>query len=161
MPSFDIVSKVDMQEIDNAINSVKREIENRYDFKNSNSEITLKNDEVTIIADDDYKLTSIVDMMKVHLTRRKLDTRLLEFKNKEKASGNMIRQLVKVKQGIESELAKKIVKEIKDQKFKVQSSIKGDEVRVEGKKIDDLQNVISHMKNFKIDLPLQFINFRD
>ncbi|MFN7038937.1 MAG: YajQ family cyclic di-GMP-binding protein [Alphaproteobacteria bacterium] len=161
MPSFDVVSKVDLQEIDNAVNSVKREITQRYDFKNSNSSIDIKEEEITIIADDDYKLSAITDMLKVHVTKRNLDARSLDFQTTSKASGNAIRQVVKVKQGIESEIAKKIVKDIKAEKFKVQASIRGEELRVEGKKRDDLQEVINFLKQQKLDLPLQFINFRD
>lgn len=161
MPSFDVVSKTDMQEVDNAVNSVKREIDQRYDFKGSNSSIERKDSDITIVADDDYKLGAIIDMVKVHFTRRNIDPRALDMGKVEKASGNALRQVVKVKQGIDSDSAKKIVKMIKDEKFKVQASIRSDEVRIEGKKRDDLQEVISFLKNSKVDLPLQFINFRD
>ena len=161
MPSFDVVNKVDFQEVDNAVNSVKREIENRYDFKGSNSSIEREDEEIKILASDDYKLGQIQDMLKVHFTRRDIDAKALEFTKEEKASGNMLRQLVKVKQGIDKDTAKKIVKMIKDTKIKVQASVRGEEVRVEGKKRDDLQNIISDLKGKDLELPLQFINFRD
>lgn len=161
MPSFDIVSKTDLQEVENAVSSVKKEIAQRYDFKGSPASIDRKEAEITIIADDNYKLEAIHDMLKVHITRRKIDAKALDFGKTEKASGNTIRQVVTVKQGIDSDTAKKIMKEIKAQKFKAQSSIRGDELRVEGKKRDDLQEVIAFVRELKIELPLQFINFRD
>ena len=161
MPSFDIVSKVDMQEVDNAVNSVLREITQRYDFKGSNSNVDRDDADITILTGDDYKLSQIQDMLKVHFTRRDIDAKSLEFGTQEQASGNMIRQKITVKQGVDSDTAKSIVKEIKSYKLKVQASIRGEEVRVEGKKRDDLQNVMSHLKGLSIELPLQFINFRD
>ncbi len=161
MPSFDIVSKVDMQEVDNAINSLVREITQRYDFKDSKCTVERKDEEITILADDRYKLEQIQELMKVHMTRRKIDAKALEFGKEEMASGNAIRQKVKVKQGVETETAKKIVKEIKNSKVKVQASIRGDEVRVDGKKRDDLQATMALVKGMNIDLPLQYINFRD
>jgi len=161
MPSFDIVSKVDLQEVDNAVNSVVKEIEQRYDFKGSNCSVKRDEDEITVKADDDYKLDQIHGMLKTHFTRRKIDAKSLDFGKSEMASGNTVRQKIKVKQGIDSDNAKKIVKEIKSTKAKVQASVRGEEVRVDGKKRDDLQNVIAMIKEFKIELPLQFINFRD
>lgn len=161
MPSFDVVSKVDMQEVDNAVNSVVREITNRYDFKGSNTSLERQDDVITILAAGDYQLTQVQDMLKVHFTRRKIDPQSLSFETEEKASGNMLRQQVKVKQGIDKEIAKNIIKEIKNSKLKVQASIRGEEVRVEGKKRDDLQQVMSQLKSLKVDLPLQYINFRD
>lgn len=161
MASFDIVSETDMTEVDNALQMMKREISQRYDFKGSKSEVTKEKNEITLLADDDYKLSAMHDLLKVHLTRRKVDTAALDFKNKEAASGNMIRQKVVVKEGIDQETAKKIVKEIKASKIKVQAAIQGDSVRITGKKRDDLQETISLVKGLKIDLPLQYINFRD
>ncbi len=161
MPSFDIVSKTDMQEVDNAINSVCREIAQRYDFKDSKSEVTRKDNEITIIADDNYKLEQIQAMIKVHITRRKIDAKALDFAKEEMASGNCLRQKITVKQGIDSDTAKLIVKEIKNSKMKVQASIRGEEVRVEGKKRDDLQEAIALVKTMTIALPVQFVNFRD
>lgn len=161
MPSFDIVSRADVQEVENAIQSVKREIEQRYDFKGSKCEITRDDNEITILADDNYKLDQIQQMLKGHIVRRKLDAKALDFGKVEQASGNALRQKVQIKQGVESEIAKKIVKEIKATKVKVQASIRGDEVRVEGKKRDELQQMMQLIKGMELDLPLQFINFRD
>ncbi len=161
MPSFDIVSKVDLQEIDNAVQSVLREIGQRYDFKGSNCSLERDEASLTIVADDNYKLEQIQNMLKVHITRRKIDAKALEFGKEEMASGNSIRQKVEVKQGIASDVAKKINKEIKASKIKVQATIRGDEMRVDGKKRDDLQAVIVLVKELNLDLPLQYINFRD
>lgn len=161
MPSFDIVSKTDMQEVDNAINSVKREIEQRYDFKGSNCSVTREEHDITVLADDNYKLEQIQMMLKTHFTRRKIDPKALDEGKIEAASGNTVRQKIKVKQGIDSDNAKKITKQIKESKIKVQASIRGDELRVDGKKRDDLQQVIQLVKEINMDLPLQYINFRD
>ncbi|MBL6664490.1 MAG: YajQ family cyclic di-GMP-binding protein [Rickettsiales bacterium] len=163
MASFDIVSKIDLQEVDNAVNSVLRELSNRYDFKGSNFTIELNNKEntITIQAEDDYKLKAIGESLKVYCTKRGLDSKALDFQKEEKASSNSLRQLIKLKNGIDQETAKKIVKEIKSTKIKVQSSIKGDEVRVDGKKRDDLQQAITLIRESNYDAPLQFINFRD
>ncbi|NDF12397.1 MAG: YajQ family cyclic di-GMP-binding protein [Proteobacteria bacterium] len=161
MPSFDIVSRTDIQEVDNAVNSVKREIAARYDFKGSSASIELKGEEITINGDDDYKLEAIQGMLKGHLAKRQIEPTALEFKTPEKASGNTLRQLVKVKQGIEQEVAKSIVKHIKDSKMKVQASIKGDELRVTGNKRDDLQAAIALVRGMNVQVPLQYINFRD
>ena len=161
MASFDVVSKVDLQEVDNALNSVTREIEQRYDFKGSKCTVTQADDEIVVLADDKYKLEQIQDLLKTHFTRRKIDAKSLDFGKAEMASGSSIRQKIKVKQGIEADVAKIIVKKIKDSKIKVQVSIRGEEVRVDGKKRDDLQNVISLLNEVDVDLPLQFINFRD
>lgn len=161
MPSFDIVSKVDLQEVDNAINSVIKEIAQRYDFKGSKCSVERDKEEITVLADDNYKLEQIHGMLKIHFTRRKIDAKSLDFGKVEQASGNALRQKIKVKQGVDSDSAKNIVKEIKAQKYKVQASIRADELRVEGKKLDDLQDVIAFLRGLELDLPLQFINFRD
>ncbi len=163
MPSFDIVSKINMQEIDNAVNSVLRELTNRYDFKGAKFSVELKNKENLIIisAEDDYKLGAIGDSLKVFATKRGVDVKALDFQKEEKAGGNSLRQEVKLRNGIEQEIAKKIVKQIKDSKMKVQASIKGDEIRIDGKKRDDLQEVIALLRKSEYDVPLQFINFRE
>ncbi len=161
MPSFDVVSKTDLQEVDNALHSVTREIGTRYDFKSSKAAIERKDQEITIIADDNYKLEAIQDMLKVHITRRQLDSKALDFGTAQKASGNTLRQIVTIKQGVDSEIAKKIVKELKAEKLKVQASIRGDELRVEGKKRDDLQEAIAFIKRMDLPLPLQYTNFRE
>jgi uncharacterized protein YajQ (UPF0234 family) len=161
MPSFDIVSKTDLAEIDNALQGMMREIGTRFDFKGSKCTIERKDATLTINADDDLKLRQMHELLKGYVTRRKLDAGALEFKPPEKASGNTLRQTVIVKQGIDATLAKQIVKELKDAKLKVQASIQGDELRVSGKKRDDLQAAIQLVRGLKIEQPLQYVNFRD
>ena len=161
MPSFDIVSKTDLAEVDNALNNLHREITQRFDFKGSNSKIERKDAELTINADDDMKLRQLQEMLKGHLTRRQVDAGVLDFKEPEKAAGQSVRQTVRIRQGIEQDLAKKVVKSIKDSKMKVQVAIQGDELRVSGKKRDDLQDTIEHVKKLNLGLPLQYVNFRD
>ena len=161
MPSFDIVSKTDMTEVTNAIAGVGREISQRFDFKGSKSSVELKDGEIIILADDALKLKQVHELVLTYITRRKLDASALDFGKEEKASGAMIRQVVKVKQGIAQDIAKKIVKAIKDSKKKVQVAIQGDELRVSGKKRDDLQDTIAFVKTLGIEQPLQFVNFRD
>ncbi|GIK98095.1 MAG: UPF0234 protein [Alphaproteobacteria bacterium] len=161
MPSFDIVSKTEITEVDNALAGMRREIETRFDFKGSKCTIERKDNALTIVADDDLKLKQMHELLKTYMTRRKLDAGALEFKDVEKASGNTVRQVVNVKQGIDQALAKKIVKAIKDSKMKIQASIQGDELRVTGKKRDDLQEAIALVKGLKIEQPLQYVNFRD
>ncbi len=162
MASFDIVSKVDLQEIDNAVNSVLRELTNRYDFKGAKFSVELKTKEnlILIAAEDEYKLGQIRDSLKVFAVKRGVDPKAFDFQKEENASHNSYRQEVKLRNGIEQEAAKKIVKQIKDSKLKVQASIRGDEIRVDGKKIDDLQEVIAFLRGESFDVPLQFINFR-
>lgn len=161
MPSFDIVSKTDLAEVENAINGMRREIETRFDFKGSKCTIERKDELLTMLADDDLKLKQMQELLKGYITRRKLDAGALDFKPPEKATGNSLRQVVQVKQGIEQTLAKDIVRSIKDSKLKVQVSIQGDELRVSGKKRDDLQTAIQHVREMKILQPLQYVNFRD
>jgi len=163
MPSFDIVSKVDQQELDNAVNSVLRELTNRYDFKGAvfSVELKIKDNLIILTADSEYKITAIGESLRVFATKRHIDIKALDFLTIQKAGGNTLKQEVKIKNGLDSETAKKIVKQIKDAKLKIQASIKGEEVRVEGKKIDDLQQAISFLKNQNFNFPLQFINFRD
>jgi uncharacterized protein YajQ (UPF0234 family) len=161
MPSFDIVSKTDLAEVDNALNNLQREITQRFDFKGSKSNIERKDAELTINADDDMKLRQLQEMLKGHLTRRQVDAGVLDFKEPEKAAGQSVRQTVRIRQGIEQDLAKKVVKSIKDSKMKVQVAIQGDELRVTGKKRDDLQSTIELVKKLNLGLPLQYVNFRD
>ncbi len=163
MPSFDIVSKVDHQEIDNAVNSVRREIETRFDFKGGNSSIEWNESEhnIIILADDSTKHKAMVEMLKTHIVKRKLDPKVLDFKGPEAASGNMVREQIAIKEGIGADEAKKITKSIKGSKLKVQAAIRGDELRITGKKRDDLQAAIQHVKEMNLDTPLQYINFRD
>ena len=161
MPSFDIVSKTDLTEIDNAINGARREIDTRFDFKGSKCTIERKEETITLFADDDMKHKQMQELLRGYVTRRKLDARALEFKDPERASGNAIRQLVVVKQGIDRELAKTLVTAIKESKLKVQAAIQGDELRVTGKKRDDLQAAMAVIRKLELDQPVQFVNFRD
>ncbi len=161
MPSFDIVSRTDMAEVDNAVQGATREIATRYDFKGSNCSYERNDRAITLKADDDYKLKAMQELLRGYMVRRKVEIGALEFGKAEQASGNSLRQVVTVKQGIERELAQKIVKEIKGAKMKVQAAIQGDELRVSGKKRDDLQKTMELIKGMKNDLPLQYVNFRD
>jgi cyclic-di-GMP-binding protein len=161
MPSFDIVSRLDMAEVDNALAGLTREVSTRYDFKDSKSSITRQESNLLVLADDELKLRQLHELLKMHLTRRKVDAGALDFKPAEKASGNMQRQTVVLKQGVDRELAKRLVREIKDSGLKVQASVQGEELRVSGKKRDDLQAAIAVLRNLKIEQPLQYVNFRD
>jgi uncharacterized protein YajQ (UPF0234 family) len=162
MATFDIVSKLDMQEVDNTINMVTRDISNRYDFKGSSTKLTLNKAEKTIKleADNDMQLTAVRDMLQNRAISRKLSIKIFDFQNQENASGMSVRQIIKLREGISTDNAKKINKMIKDLKLKVQSQIQGDQLRVTGKKIDDLQDVISALNETKIDFPLQFVNMK-
>jgi len=161
MPSFDIVSQVNEQEVKNAVEQANKEITNRYDFKGSDARIEMKDLELTVYADDDFKLGQVMDVLRGRLAKRNVDARSLEPGTVEKISGDKVKQPVKVKSGIEQEKAKSIVKLIKDQKLKVAGSIQGDVVRVSGGKKDDLQAAIQLVRSSVTDVPLQFINFRD
>jgi len=161
MPSFDIVSRTEMTEVDNAVQGAMREIGTRYDFKGSSSTIERNDETLLIKTEDDLKLKQVQELLRGHMAKRKVDVGVLDFKEPEKAFGNSLRQTVLVKQGIERDLAQKIVKTIKGSKVKVQVAIQGDELRVSGKKRDDLQAAIALIKEGKIDQPLQYINFRD
>ncbi len=158
--TFDVVSKINMQEVDNAINQTNKEIQQRYDFKNSKSVVSLEEDSIKIIADDDFKLKSVIDILQTKLIRRQVPIKNLEYGKVEDGSGMTVRQLIKLKQGIESEAAKKIVKDIKGMKIKVQAQIMEDQVRVSGKNRDDLQMVIAFLKEQDYKLELQFTNYR-
>ncbi len=161
MPSFDIVSKTDMTSVDNALHGVAKEMQVRYDFKGSKSEVSKNEDVITILADDELKRRQVEELLITHLTRKGVDTKALEFGKLEQAGGNMLRQAVQVKQGVEREVARKIVKAIKSSRLKTQVAIQGDEIRVTGKKRDDLQATMAMIKALNLDLPLQFENFRD
>ena len=161
MPSFDIVSQVNQQEVKNAVEQANKEITNRYDFKGSDARIEIKDLELTVYADDDFKLGQVMDVLRGRLAKRGVDARSLDLGTLEKISGDKVKQPVKLKNGIEQEKAKSIVKLIKDQKLKVAGSIQGDAVRVSGAKKDDLQAAIQLVRSSVTDLPLQFINFRD
>ena len=161
MPSFDIVSKTDLSEIDNALANMTREMGQRYDFKNSASRVERNGAEIVLNADDDLKLKQMHELLQGHLARRKIDVGVLDYKTPEKAAGQAVRQKAVIRQGIDRELARRLVKEVKDAKFKVQVSVQGDELRVTGKKRDDLQAVIQHIKGLSVEQPLQYVNFRD
>lgn len=161
MPSFDIVSQTDLAEVDNALQNIAREIAQRYDFKGSNSRAERKDSDIIIHADDELKLKQMHELLKTHLARRKIEPGVLDYKAVEKAAGQSVRQTVAIKTGIDKELAKRLVKDIKDAKLKVQVAIQGDELRVSGKQRDDLQAAITHVKGLSIEQPLQFVNFRD
>lgn len=161
MPSFDIVSKTDLTEVDNALGNIAREIATRFDFKNSQSKVTREESVLTLLADNEPKLKQLHELLITHFVRRKLDPSALDYKDQERAAGDLVRQQVVVKQGIDRELAKRLIREIKDSKLKTQVSIQGDELRVSGKKKDDLQETIALVKTLKVEQPLQFINFRD
>lgn len=161
MPSFDVVSRTDLAEVDNALNAMRREIDQRFDFKGSKVSIERQDETLTILADDDMKLRQMHELLKGHLVRRKIEPEALEFKPPEKAAGASLRQTVLVRQGVDGTLAKRLVKAIKSSKIKVQIAIQGDELRVSGKKRDDLQAAIQAIKEQKPDQPLQYVNFRD
>ena len=161
MPSMDVVSKTDLTEVDNAVQGAMREIGTRFDFKGSKSSIERVDDTLVVIADDDLKLKQVEELIRGYLARRKVDGKAFDFGKPEKATGNTLRQVVKIKQGVDREAAQKITKAVKTSKLKVQVAIQGDELRVSGKKRDDLQATIALIKDLKIELPLQFVNFRD
>ena len=161
MPSFDVVSKTDLAEVDNALSGVTREIAQRFDFKGAKCSVERADDIITVLADDELKLKQVHELLRMHLVRRKIDAGALTFGKIEKAAGNSVRQEVTIVQGVGKELAKEIVKAVKDGKLKVQVAIQGDELRVSGKKRDDLQDAIALLRKSEFDVPLQFNNFRD
>ncbi|MCL4441435.1 hypothetical protein P378_09835 [Desulforamulus profundi] len=159
--SFDIVSRVDMQEVLNAVNQTLREIENRFDFKGSKSKIIFEGKpEITLISDDDFKLRNVIDILESKLVKRGVNLKALRYGKIEPAAGDTVRQVVTLVQGIEQDIAKKIVKAIKDSKVKVQASVQGDQVRVAGKNRDDLQAAIAVVKGMELNIPVEFTNYR-
>lgn len=160
MPSFDIVSKVDMQEVDNAINQTRKEVEQRYDFKGTQNEIDLQKEAIVILAADDYKLQAIIDILKGKLVRRGVSAKCLDIGKKEPASAGAVRQNIAIVQGISKEKGKEIVKVLKETKLKAQPQIMDDQVRVTAKKIDDLQEIIQLLKGKDLGVELQFVNMR-
>ena len=161
MPSFDITSEVNKVELKNAIEQSNKEITNRFDFKGSDARIEQNELQLTVYADDDFKLKQVMDVFQGKCAKGGVDVRVLDPKDAEKISGNKVKQVVDVKNGIEQETAKRIVKLIKDAKIKVQASIQGEAVRVSGAKKDDLQGAIQLVKSSVKEIPLQFGNFRD
>jgi len=158
--SYDIVSIVDLQEVNNAVNQANKEISQRYDFKNSKSNVSVEDNNIKVIADDEYKLDSVTDILKTKLIKRKVSIKNLDYGKVDNASGGLVRQNITIKQGIDTEAAKTIVKDIKNLKIKVQAQIMNEQVRVSGKNKDDLQNVIQFLKEQDYGLELQFTNYR-
>ncbi|MEB3102637.1 YajQ family cyclic di-GMP-binding protein [Ferviditalea candida] len=158
--SFDIVSNLDMQEMNNAIQQAEKEIQNRFDFKGSKSSISLEKDELVIISDDEYKLNSVIDILQSKMVKRGISIKSLEFGKIEPAASATVRQRIKLKQGIDQDNAKKINILIRDSKLKVKSQIQGDQIRVSGKSKDDLQKVIQLLKSQDLPIELQFVNLR-
>jgi uncharacterized protein YajQ (UPF0234 family) len=161
MPSFDIVSEVNQVEVRNAIDQANKEVSTRFDFKGSDARVEYDGKAMTLYADDDFKLKQVTDILVAKLTRRQVDIRSLDYGNAERISGNKMKQAVKVRTGVEQDLAKKVVKLLKESKLKVQGSIQGDAVRVSGTKKDDLQAAIALIRKSIADYPLQYQNFRD
>jgi uncharacterized protein YajQ (UPF0234 family) len=161
VPSFDIVSRVDLAEVDNAVVGVRREIATRFDFKGSKCAIAHDEGALTLRADDELKLKQMQELLRVHLTRRKVELGALEYQTPEKAAGNTVRQTIQLRQGVGPELARRLIREIKDKKLKVQVSVQGEELRVTGKQRDDLQAAIVTVRRLNIEQPLQYLNFRD
>jgi len=161
MPSFDVISKINYQEFDNALANCLREISNRFDFKGLNISIERKDKTITTLAPDNLKLKQVNELLQTHLVRRKVDPRVLSVKNSENATGGTIRQISELKEGISQENAKKIITHIKSLKLKIQIKIQGEELRANGKKRDDLQEAIAAIKTIDIGLPIEFVNFRE
>lgn len=161
MPSFDIVSKVNAQEVDNAVNQVIKEMQQRFDFRGSNSEVKWeKKEEVTLIGDSENRLKTIIEMLQTKMVKRGVSLKALDYGKVEDASGGLKRQVIKIRQGIQTEKAKEITKLIKDLGLKVQAQIQDDQIRVTGKKIDDLQECIQALKAKDVGIDLQYVNMR-
>ena len=162
MASFDIVSKFDMQEVDNSVNIATRDIVNRYDLKGSSAKIILNKNEkqITLEADNEFQLDAVKDILEKRIVNRKISLKVLDYAKSEKAAGMMIRQKVLLREGISKDYAKKINKMIKNLKLKVQSQVQDQQIRVSGKKIDELQKVIQYLKSEKLEIPVQFINMK-
>jgi len=160
MPSFDIVSEIELHELSNAVNNANRAITQRYDFKNTQTSVKQSKDDVTLISESEFQVQQVLDIMLTELVRRKVDVKSLE-QGEIKGNGKLMEQQLLIKQGIDKDTARKIVKLIKDKKLKVQASIQGEQVRVTGKKRDDLQAVMAMLKEQELAVALQFTNFRD
>ena len=161
MPSFDVVSRTDLAEVDNALNGVAREIKQRFDLVNTKCAIVRSDDTLTLTADTSMMMNQVEELLRKYLAMRKVELGALEFGEPQNAAGSSLRETVSVKQGIDSDLGRKISKEVKSAKMKVQLAIQGNELRITGKKRDDLQAAIAFIKEMKNTQPLQFINFRD
>jgi len=161
MPSFDVVSQVDMQEVDNAVNQTRKEITQRYDFKGSKTEIEQEDDALRIISDDGFKVAAVLDVLQSKLVRRGISLKALDYGKVEPGPGGRAKQAITIRQGIVDDKARRITKLVKESKIKVQAQIQGDQVRISGKNRDDLQEIIQCLKGEDFELPLQFINFRE
>lgn len=161
MPSFDVVSKLDLQEVDNAVNQTRKEVDQRYDFKGTRTEIVLEGEEIRIGSSDEHRVAAVVDVLQTKLVKRGVSLKSLDYGKVEPASGSRVRQTIALRQGIAEDKAKLIVRRIKDAKLKVQAQIQADQVRVTGKNRDDLQAAIQLLRQDEFELPLQFVNFRD
>lgn len=161
MPSFDVVSEVDKQEVDNAINQARKEVNNRYDFRGSDTQIGLENNLIKLASADDYKVKAVQDVLLGKMVKRGVDPKALDFGKIEPATGGRAKCEVQVKEGISQDIGRQIVKVIKETKMKVQAQIQDNQVRVSGKKRDDLQEAIELIKSKDFGIPLQFGNFRD
>ncbi len=161
MPSFDVVSKVDWQEVRNAVDQANREITNRYDFKGSDSRVEQEQERLTVYADDEYKVGQARDILYAKMAKRGVDLECLVEHDAQQTAGGKARQEIAIRHGIDADSAKKIVKILKQSKLKLQTSIQGDQVRVSGKKRDDLQRAIEVIRDAGLGLPLQYLNFRD
>ncbi len=161
MPSFDIVSEINLQEVDNAVNQASKEIATRFDFKNSKSQITFDKKVIQIISDNDQKMKSVIDVLQNKMIKRGIAPKSLDYGKVEPAAGSLVKCEIKLVQGVATEKAKEIVKFIKDSKFKVTASIQDEQVRVNGKSRDELQTVMAAIRAKDFTIPLQFSNFRD
>ena len=161
MPSFDVVSELQLFEVKHAVQNTEKEIATRFDFKGTSAAIEIKDKEITLIGDAEFQLTQIEDILRNKLTKRSVDVRFLDMGKVEKMGGDKVKQIAKVRSGIESELAKKIQKTIKESKMKVQAAIQGESVRVSGAKRDDLQAAMALIRKEITEVPLEFNNFRD
>ncbi|MEB0013560.1 YajQ family cyclic di-GMP-binding protein [Glaciimonas sp. Gout2] len=161
MPSFDTVSEANLAEVKNAVDQASKEIATRFDFKGSDARVELKERDLTAYADSDFQLAQVRDVLTSKLVKRSVDVRFLDIGKIEKTGGDKVKQVIKIKNGIESDDAKKIVRVVKDSKMKVQASIQGDAVRITGAKRDDLQAAMAMLRKEVPDLPLEFNNFRD
>ncbi|MCI0183651.1 MAG: YajQ family cyclic di-GMP-binding protein [Acidibacillus sp.] len=158
--SFDIVSNADVQEVINAVHQAQKELQTRFDFKGSKSEINMSDEDIVVVSDDEYKLTSVIDILQTKLIKRGISLKSLDYQVVEPAAKGTVRQTIRIKQGLEQDVAKKIVKIIKDSKLKVQATLQGDQVRVTGKSRDDLQMVIQTLKGEDLAADLQYVNYR-
>jgi len=161
VPSFDVVSKVDMQEVANALQQTRKEVEQRYDFKGSKTEIEQEKDTVKITSDNDFKVKAVVDILQSKLVKRSINLKSLEYGKVEPAAGGLARQVITIHQGLDTEAAREVVRLIKDSKVRVQAQVQDDQVRVTGKQRDDLQKVIQALRASDFRRPLQFVNMRD